>query len=314
MSTHALAANSTSQVEVKPFRAALGAEVTVGDVRVLDKDAFGIIHRAMLDHLVIRIRGQTLDELEQTALMARFGALENPPVKSKSQKDRDPRFPHISVISNVKENGVPIGALGDGEATWHTDTSYAEAPPSFTSLYSLEIPPTGGDTSFTNMYAALETLPRDVRQRIEGKTLKHDGVHNAGGELHAGATEPDDVISCPGRSHPIVRTHPETGHPALYLGRRLNGYINGLSIDESEALLTTLWNHAARAEFTWTQQWKVGDIIVWDNRCVMHRRDAFDPGSRRIMHKLVCKGSKPAYLPSATSSIPHPRGRTFLGR
>jgi taurine dioxygenase len=261
----------------------------------------------MLHHLVLLVRGQKLDELEQTAFTARFGSLENPPVKSASQKDRDPRFPHISVISNVKENGTPIGALGDGEASWHTDTSYAETPPSFTTLHSLEIPPTGGDTSFTNMYAALDTLPRDLRKRIEGRTLKHDAVHNAGGELHAGAAEPKDVISCPGRNHPIIRTHPETGHHALYLGRRLNGYINGLSIEESEELLTALWRHSTRPELTWTQQWRLGDIIIWDNRCVMHRRDAFDPNTRRIMHKSVCKGTTPAYITSSAAHLAHLR-------
>jgi len=313
LSRHTLATYSGLHIEVNPFYAALGAEVSGCDVRMLDDGSFNTIYRAMLDHLVIRIRSQVLDELEQTKFMARFGQLENPPVKAASQKDRDPRYPHISVISNVKENGIAIGALGDGEAFWHTDTSYAEAPPSFTSLHSLEIPPSGGDTSFTNMYAALDKLPCDVRDRIEGKTLKHDAVHNAGGELHAGASEPEDVISCPGRNHPVIRTHPETGHQALYLGRRLNGYINGLSIDDSEALLNTLWSHATRTEFTWTQQWEVGDIIIWDNRCVMHRRDAFDPNSRRVMHKSVCKGSVPRYDSTALRSV-HSRSGAVLGR
>lgn len=314
MPMQALATSTNSRVQVKPFRAALGAEVIAGDVRALDDESFRLIYQAMLDNLVLLIRGQTLDELEQTAFTARFGQLENPPVKAASQKDRDPRFPHISVISNVKENGIPIGALGDGEAFWHTDTSYAAAPPSFTTLYALEVPPSGGDTSFTNMYAALETFPPEMRQRIEGKTLKHDAVHNAGGELHVGATEPEDVISCPGRSHPLIRTHPETGHHALYLGRRLNGYINGLAIDESEALLTALWSCSTQPELTWTQKWRVGDIIVWDNQCVMHRRDAFDPNSRRLMHKAVCKGTAPAYTPSPTSVSRHPRSIAVLTR
>ena len=311
---HATVTSKTTRVQVKPFRAALGAEVIAGDVRALDDEAIAIIRQAMLENLVVLIRGQTLDELEQTAFTGRLGQLENPPVKAASQKDRDPRFPHISVISNVKENGVPIGALGDGEAFWHTDTSYAETPPSFTTLHALELPPSGGDTSFTNMYAALETLPVVLRERIEGKTLKHDAIHNAGGELHVGAMEPENVISCPGRNHPIIRTHPDTGYNALYLGRRLNGYINGLTIEESEALLGALWAHATQPELTWTQKWKVGDIIIWDNRCVMHRRDAFDPNSRRIMHKAVCKGTAPAYTAPSTSGSRHPRGVGVLRR
>lgn len=302
------AANAyTSSIKVVPFHSILGADIICRDVRALSDDEFRIVHQAILDNLVLRIRGQVLDETEQTAFTARFGRLEDPPVKAASQKDRDPRFPHISIISNVKENNIPIGALGDGEAFWHTDTSYAEAPPSFTTLYSLQIPNVGGDTSFSNMYAALETLPPDLRNKIAGKTLKHDAVHNAGGELHAGATEPADVISCPGRSHPIVRTHPETGHHALFLGRRLNAYINGLAITESEDLLNQLWGHATQPRFRWAQQWNVGDLIIWDNRCVMHQRDSFDPNSRRILHKAVCKGTKPIYVPSHEAETPHPR-------
>lgn len=277
----------TASIEVRPFAACLGAEVQCGPVTSLNESAYAQIHGAFLDHLVILIRDQRLTDEALLDFGRRFGELQ-PDVSDLKLKPQ--KHPEIAVVSNVIEDGVPIGRLGDGEATWHTDISYVDAPPTASILYSLEVPPSGGDTGFTNMYLALETLPDELRERIRGRTIKHDRRYTGGGLLRPGYTGKEDPRTAPGPNHPIVRRHPETGHDALYLGRR-HAYVNGLTVPESEALLDALWTHATRPQFTWHHQWRVGDILMWDNRCVMHRRDAFDPQSRRVMHRTQCKGT-----------------------
>jgi taurine dioxygenase len=171
--------------------------------------------------------------------------------------------------------------------------SYNPEPPSASVLYALEIPPAGGDTGFTNMYLAYETLPDELKRAVEGRVCKHDASRNSVGELRRGFSEVTDPRETPGAEHPLVRTHPVTGRKALFLGRRRNAYVPGLSLPESEALLDRLWAHATRPELTWYQVWKIGDLIMWDNRCTMHRRDAFDPTSRRVMHRTQIRGDRP---------------------
>lgn len=295
-------------VEVVPMDAALGAEVRCGDVRVLDDAAFGEVYQAVLDHLVVRIRGQTLTDPELIAFGRRFGTLDFAPL-AKTGRERARAHPEIIVVSNVLENGMPIGVLRDAEVVWHSDNSYREKPLSYSALYALEVPPSGGDTGFANMYLALETLPAEWRSRIEGRTLKHDMTYNSAGDLREGFAPVTDVRAAPGPSHPIIRTHPESGHEALYLGRRPNAYVNGLSVEESEALLEALWCHATQPAFTWSHQWRAGDIVVWDNRCVMHHRDPFDAGARRIMHRIQCAGERPCRDAAAAAQGPHPRAR-----
>jgi taurine dioxygenase len=281
----------TPVVTVMPTKAAIGAQVDCGDVRALDASTFGAVHRAFLDHLVILIRGQRLTDPDLLAFGRRFGELTPAAPVHKGQKPRE--FPELAVISNVVENGVAIGGLGDGEAVWHTDSCFNEVPPSASILHSLEIPPHGGDTGFSNMYLALETLPAELKRAVRGRAIKHDKRYTSGGQLRPGYSGDEDIRTTAGPLHPIVRRHPETGCSALYLGRRPHAYIPGLPLDESEALLDALWAHAANPGFAWHHQWQVGDILVWDNRCVMHRRDAFDPGSRRIMHRTQCRGAPP---------------------
>jgi taurine dioxygenase len=140
------------------------------------------------------------------------------------------------------------------------------------------------------MYRAYEALPERLKQRIAGLTLKHDAAYNSGGYIRHGVTASDDPIHSPGVNHPLVCTHPETGRRLLYLGRRRNAYIGGLALAESEALLDELWSYSIEPAFAWRHVWRVGDLVLWDNRCTMHRRDAFDPSTRRIMHRLQIKG------------------------
>lgn len=285
---------TSARLDVIPSGAALAAEVRGVDLRRLDDAQFQAIHRAWLDHLVLLFRNQNLDDDELIAFSRRFGDLDWAPVQETGRRFVE-GHPEIYVVSNVIENGVPIGSLGAGEAVWHTDMSYIPDPPKASMLFALEIPPAGGNTGFCNMYRAYEELPADLKRRIQGLTIKHDGTYNSGGYLRQGITATDDPVTSPGAVHPLVCAHPETGRHALYLGRRRNAYIVGLPLAESEALLDELWRYATRDEFTWYNSWRTGDVVLWDNRCTMHRRDPFDPSSRRILHRTQIKGeTRPA--------------------
>ena len=271
--------------------AALGAEIRGIDLRTLDEASFSRIARAWLDHSVILIRDQTLDDAELVAFSRRFGELDWAPIQETGRRFVE-GMPEIYVVSNVIVNGQPIGSLGAGEAVWHTDMSYLELPPKASILYALEVPPSGGNTSFCSMYAIYDALPQRLKQRIGNLKIKHDGTYNSGGYIRQGVTPTDDPRSSPGAVHPLVCVHPETGRRMLYLGRRRNAYIFGLELAESEALLDELWSYVPRPDFSWEHAWRVGDLVLWDNRCTMHRRDPFDAGSRRIMHRTQIKGEQ----------------------
>src|SRR6266446_5681783 len=281
-------------VEIIPTGQPLGAEIRGVDVRTLGAQEFTAIYRAWLDHLVILIRGQQLSDQDLIAFSRRFGALDWAPVQENGRRFVE-GMPEIYIVSNVKVNGEAIGSLGDGEAVWHTDMSYLEVPPKASMLYALEIPPRGGNTSFCCMYSIYEALPASLKAHIEGLKIKHDGTYNSGGYVRQGVTPTDDPRTSPGALHPLVCTHPDTGRRMLYLGRRRNAYLAGLDLEASEALLDELWSYVARPEFAWEHVWQVGDLVLWDNRCTMHRRDAFDPNARRIMHRTQVKGeTRPA--------------------
>ncbi len=287
----------TGAVEVVPRRGApgaprLGAEIIGVDLRTIDDAAFSVVHRAWIDHQVLLFRGQSLTDLDLIAFSRRFGDLDHAPIQENGQSIANGR-PEIYVVSNVIENGVAIGSLGYGEAVWHTDMSYLRAPPKASMLYALEIPPAGGDTSFVDMYAAFEALPPELRERALGLRVKHDGTYNSGGFVRQGVTPTDDPRQAPGTMHPLVCTHPESGRRMLYLGRRKMAWLEGFDLAESDALLDEVWTHATQPRFVWTHQWQVGDLVLWDNRCTMHRRDPFDAATRRVMHRTQVKGSAP---------------------
>jgi len=259
------------------------------DLRTIDHDDFSSIYRAWLNHSVLLFRGQRLTDDDLIAFSEKFGGLDWAPIQESGRRFVE-GHPEIYVVSNVMENGAPIGSLGAGEATWHTDMSYLPDPPKASILYALEVPPSGGNTYFCSMYRAYESLPDELKRRIEGLMLKHDGTYNSGGYVRQGIVAGDDPTISPGAFHPLVCTHPETKRRLLYLGRRRNAYIGGLSLPDSESLLDELWSHATQEEFAWHNEWRVGDLVLWDNRCTMHRRDPFDSNSRRIMHRTQIKG------------------------
>ena len=290
------------RVTVVATGAALGADIRGVDLMQPLADAgFRAIEAAWHQHLVLRFRSQRLDDSGLLAFARRFGDLDQAPIHAMADADHDP-YPEITVMSNIKVDGKPIGNLGHYEAEWHTDMSYNEKPPIGSLLYSLEVPPAGGDTGFSNMYLAFETLPAELKRAISDKSCRHDSSRNSVGDLRKGFKDVTDPREAPGAVHPIVRTHPATRRSALFLGRRRNAYINGLPLAESEDLLNRLWAHAGKPEFAWYQKWSVGDLIMWDNRCAMHRRDAFDPASRRLMHRTQIKGDKPFFDPATRAA------------
>jgi taurine dioxygenase len=278
-------------LDVVPTGAALGAEVRCIDLRNIEEGTFGDLMHAWHQYSVLLIRGQSLNDQELISFSRRFGDLDWAPVQENGRCFVE-GLPEIYIVSNVKVNGEAIGSLGDGEEVWHTDMSYLEVPPNASMLYSLEVPPTGGNTSFCSMYAIYDALPGKLKERIPNLKIKHDGTYNSGGYVRQGVTATDDPLISRGAVHPLVCTHPNTGRRMLYLGRRRNAYLIGLPLAESEALLDELWAFVDRPEFTWEHVWRVGDLVMWDNRCTMHRRDAFDPGSRRIMHRTQIKGEQ----------------------
>jgi taurine dioxygenase len=278
-----------AEVMIIPSGNALGAEIQGLDLKDIGEREFELIHGAWLDHLVVLFRGQQLTDEDLIRFSGRFGELDWAPVQETGRRFVE-GHPEIYVVSNVIENGTPIGSLGSGEAVWHTDMSYQEIPPKASILYALAAPPAGGDTYFCNMYAGYDSLPSALQRRISGLSLKHDATYNSGGYIRQGMAAVDDPLTSAGVYHPLVTMHPATGRRALYLGRRRNAYVGGLPRDESEALLDELWGYATRDELTWRHHWHVGDLVLWDNRCTMHRRDAFDANFRRILHRTQIKG------------------------
>jgi taurine dioxygenase len=283
-------ASPAAALRVVPTGGGLGAEVAGVDLRRIDDAAFAAIRRAFVAHQVLLFRGQRLSDDDLIAFSRRFGALDWAPIQENGRRFVEGK-PEIYVVSNVIENGVAIGSLGAGEAVWHTDMSYLEDPPMASMLYAIEVPPRGGNTGFCSMYGLYEALPEALQRRIAPLRIKHDGTYNSGGYLREGVAATDDPRTSPGAVHPLVCTHPESQRRCLYLGRRRNAYIMGLELAASEALLDELWSYTQRDDLTWYNTWQVGDLVLWDNRCTMHRRDPFDAAERRIMHRTQIKGT-----------------------
>ena len=280
------------QVVARPTGAALGADMEGVDLAgPLSPEMVAAIKQAWGEHLVLRFRRQHLSDDDLMRFSRHFGELDWAPIAATNDAPEGREY--IMVVSNVVEDGKAIGQLGAYEAIWHTDMSYVQEPPSASALYALEVPPEGGDTGFCNMYRAYEALPDELRRQIPRLLCRHDASRNSAGELRRGFVDASDPSQTIGAEHPLLRTHPVTGRKALFLGRRRNAYIPGLRLADSDALLDTLWEYATKSEFTWYQQWQAGDLILWDNRCVMHRRDAFDPATRRVMHRTQIKGDRP---------------------
>ncbi|HEU0061332.1 MAG TPA: TauD/TfdA family dioxygenase [Hyphomicrobiaceae bacterium] len=279
-------------VAVNKLTPAVGAEILGVDLRRLSDAEFADIAKVWHQRSALLFRGQQIGDTDLLSFSRRFGELDPPPNQERGRLS-PPGYPDIYVVSNVLDaGGQPIGALGAGEAVWHTDMSYLELPPDASMLYALEIPPQGGDTWICGMQAAWAALPEALKEQLRGRRIKHDGTYNSGGFLRQGVEATDDPHQAPGAWHPAVCRHPVTGAPSLYLGRRRNSYVEGLSPAASEALLDALWAHIDRPELRYEHKWRVGDLLLWDNRSTMHRRDPFDQSARRVMHRTQIKGGQ----------------------
>lgn len=284
-------------VTSSPVAPALGALIEGIDLARIDAVEFEQLYRIWQRHHVIVLRGQTLDNAQFERFSAMLGELDPPPNQGAGRKSV-PGFPNLYVVSNRKSPaGEPLGALGDGEAQWHTDMSYLERPPFASMLWSIEIPSTGGDTWFASMPAALRSMPADLVRRIEGLSIKHDGTYDSGGNVRKGMVSNDDPVRSVGTPHPMIISQPETGERTLYLGRRRNAYVPGLELAESERLLDLVWSYATAPAVTMQHRWRPGDVVLWNNLTTMHRRDAFPPDQYRTLHRSQIKGR---YVPTAS--------------
>ena len=292
-------------MEIRPLDAALGTEVAGIELADgVDDAAFAALHEAWIDRGLLVFRGQHFGDAALVAISRRFGDLDLPPASERAARGEaaDDVPPEVWVIANGTVDGRPIGALGAGEAEWHTDMSYLPEPPAASLLHALTVPTAAGHTSFANMTAALAALPAALRGAIDGRHASHDATYTSVGERRKGTTGAcatgagatgAGATGAPATLHPIVRTHPVSRRPALYLGRRRNAAIAGLARADSERLLDALWAFCTEPRFVYRHEWRPGDLLVWDNRATIHRRDAFDPGLRRVMHRTQVKGDRP---------------------
>ena len=268
------------------------AEVMDVDLGRISDGEFRVLYKAWLEFGVLRIRGQSLNDGELQRFSNRFGPLEEIPYGKISEEEKQKiKNRYVTVISNIEVDGKPIGGLGNKEATWHSDMTYIEDPPPASILMSLEVPELGGDTHFSDQKAAYLSLPNELVSRIENLSIKHNAAHTSVGDLRRGFDPIKDPREAPGAIHPIVRTHDETQEKMLYLGRRELAYVVGFALEESEQLLNEVWRYAAMSENVWAQKWEVGDVIIWDNRRVLHRRDGFDQSQRRLMKRCQVMSS-----------------------
>ncbi len=270
----------------------LGVEVQGVDLKNVDKVQAQAIEVLFNQHCALLFRNQRLEACDLVRFSGYFGDLDGAPV-NEAGKTAVEGYPEIYVISNIKgKDGKAVGSLGAGEAAWHTDMSYLDNPPRASLLYSVEIPSEGGNTWLADMFGALDSLPRGLRKKIAGRRIKHDGTYNSAGFVRQGLEASDDPMTCAGTFHPAICQHPETGREVLFLGRRRNAYIEGLSLVQSEQLLDELWQHATDPKLTYSHSWQEGDVLMWDNRSTLHRRDPFDKQARRYMLRTQIKGKE----------------------
>lgn len=302
-------------ISIEPLAdARFGARITGVEPLAIDDRTAALIRRASADYhgtLVFTFE-RLLDAPELHALTAVFGANEYAPGLitgyGRGRADDEPERtveeqeaalraqgvdPYLAFLGNVDPSTGDrrdAGELFYGEWEWHTDMSYIAVPPTYSLLHSRIIPDAGGDTSFCSQVLAAESLPTELRRRIESKRIKHDSTYTSSGQLRPGLKPPASPIEAIGTYHPILRRLPDSGQEALFLGRRTNAYVEGLPLAESEVLLDELWAHATQGAFAYRHQWTIGEVVVWDNRVVMHLRHPFDPEESRFMWRTQTKG------------------------
>lgn len=270
---------------------ALGAEITGVDLsRRVDDQTIASIRRAWLDHLVIVVRDQRISAEDQMRFCRCFGELgqRSRPASSRRETKIGDAPPEVMYVSNRKQDGRYTGSLPEGEMQFHIDQCYTREPAAATALYAVEVPTSGGDTLFANLYSAYASLPHQLKQAVEGRLALN--------VYQYGQTQRGDDIDwdkTPHFAHPIVRKHPESGRSALWINRLMTREIQGIPLDESERLLAELFDWQEQPAFIYRHQWRVGDLLMWDNRCVIHARTDFDPSQPRHLVRFTLKGDRP---------------------
>ena len=264
--------------ELRPLGPLFGAEIAGIDLADIDSEDLAFLAAAWRRHLVLVLHDQKLEPAALLALGRRLGELDMAPPLDAARSHVD-GYPEVAVVSNVLENGEPIGGLGYGELAWHSDMTFREVPPVGCVLHGIEVPE-GGDTHFLSLVDAASRLPAALRREIEGLRLLHDRRYTSAG------TPRRDSEALPTTAHDLLATDPLSGRPCLLLGRRLNSGVAGLDEAASQALLDRIWAQLDDPALVLRHAWRPGDVVFWGNLSVMHRRDAFDATARRILHRL----------------------------
>ena len=289
MLTSAVNASAFSDLTVHPLAPFIGAEITGIDLSApIDDATFMSIEHAWHEHGVLLFRDQDLDDMQQVRFAERFGLLAHT-----LKHYEGTAHPAIMYVTNERKDGKYIGALPDGEMFFHSDMCYLEQPCMAALLHAIAIPPEGGNTVFASMVAAYETLPADLKATLEGRMALHSyepgyGASNVQARIHTKATDTTRSYA-----HPVFRTHPATARKSIYVNRLMTECIVGMPRNESDALLTRVFDHQERPEFQYEHRWRVGDVLIWDNRCTLHARRNFDDGHLRKLRRVTVKGEKP---------------------
>ena len=272
-------------IRIEPLDAPLGARITGVDLSgEVDDAAFGEIQAAWNEHLVLIFPGQELDEADHIRFTEHFGKLGGRNRRKENVPEGDRVHAGLMLVSNIREDGVPIGSLPDGEMMFHSDGAYSETPYKYTLLYAVEIPSVGGNTLFSNMYRAYDTLPGDLKEHLAGAKARHG--------YYAGTTDkanPAGELSSE-MEYPLFIRHEDTGRTALFASRLMTLAIVGMEKAESDAVLEQLFDHSEQPEMVYEHVWTPGDLVIWDNRCSNHARTDFPGGARRLLRRTTVIG------------------------
>jgi len=282
-------------VEVIALSGACGAEIRGIDLtRPLSERQVNAIKDAWARHLVLVFRGQTVSQDDQLRFAAYFGDLGSRKKAPEALRSRAEGIAQdhekVLLVTNIKVDGQPIGAFGDGEFWFHIDSGYSAKPYKYTFLYAVELPSRGGNTMFSNMYKAYEAVPAALKEKLTGKKALHIHEYNRAKQAgHAG-----DISGIPHYYHPVFITHPDTGRKTLFVDRLMTTHIEGVSEEESAAILDQLYDIGERREFIYEHVWQLGDFVMWDNHCTIHARTDFPKEERRLLRRCTVEG-EPLY-------------------
>jgi alpha-ketoglutarate-dependent taurine dioxygenase len=278
-------------IQVTPLSSACGAEISGVDLtRPLSHEMVQAIKDAWGKHLVLVFRGQKISQDDQLRFASYFGELgdrKKAPEQLRSRAEGIQQdHKKILLVTNIKVDDRPIGAFGDGEFWFHIDSGYSPRPYKYTFLYAIELPSTGGNTMFANMYKAYEAVPPALKEKLKGKKALHIHEYNRAKQ----ASFSGDISGIPHCFHPVFITHPDTGRKTLFVDRLMTVRIEGVSVAESDAMLAQLYDIGERREFIYEHVWKLGDFVMWDNRCTIHARTDFPKHERRLLRRCTVEG------------------------